>query len=94
MKIIFAVVVSLMLCISSVTPAFADGHNEPSASAIIFDSVLVKPLGVATIAIGIGAFVATLPFTLPSRSLGVAGKKLIKEPFVFTFLRPVGEFRD
>lgn len=64
--------------------------REPSGEAIVFDVVLARPLGLVTLAAGTAIFIAGLPFTLPTGSVGVSAEKLIADPFRFTFIRPVG----
>ncbi len=66
-------------------------RNEPSSAAIIFDVLLARPLGLASFALGTGIFVAGLPFTITTGSLGVSAKKLIGEPLAYTFGRPIGQ---
>lgn len=80
--------------LSSSTIALAEETGEPSASAILFDVLLVRPLGIASIAIGSAVFIVGLPFTLPTNSVRLSAKKLVGEPFDFTFRRPVGEIYE
>jgi len=42
--------------------------------------------------VGAVVFVVTLPFTLPSKSVDRAAKKLVAEPAQYTFKRPLGQF--
>jgi len=37
-------------------------------------------------------FVVALPVSLPSRSVGNVGQRLVLDPVEFTFIRPVGNF--
>ncbi|MEK7773215.1 MAG: hypothetical protein AAB307_02610 [Deltaproteobacteria bacterium] len=92
MKKIFAVIltVSVLLCSVPAT-SLAYDDQEPSGTEVAVDIVLVRPFGVAAIAAGAVFFVAGLPFTLPTMSVGIAARKLLVEPFKFTFLRPVGD---
>ncbi len=65
--------------------------DTPSAGAMAFDAVIVRPLGFASMLIGGVLFVVQLPF-----DIGVEGgvqapfKKLVAEPAKFTFARPLG----
>lgn len=92
MKKTFAVISFLLifLSVSTVSMAMMEGQ-EPSGGAILFDVAIVRPLGIASIALGSAIFVIGLPFTIPSRSVKFSAKKLIAEPFEYTFRRPVGE---
>lgn len=95
MKKIAALVLAVILSLPATS--FAEDYfenGEPSAGAIVFDVILVRPLGLATFALGTGFFVVSLPFTVLSGSVGTAAKKLIAEPLAFTFTRPVGEISE
>jgi hypothetical protein len=72
--------------------AASDDYAAPSAEAIIVDFVVVRPLSIIGTAIGCGAFVATLPFTVWSKErMAKAGNALVVEPGRFAFVRPLGE---
>ena len=92
-KTVTALCLLLVLLLSS-SPALADEDLETSSIGIVIDVVLVRPIGIASIAIGAGGFVISLPFSLPTKSADVAAKKLVGDPFKFTFMRPVGELED
>ncbi len=66
--------------------------NEPNDATIIGDILLARPLGLAMIAAGSVLFVVALPVSLPSRSVGNVGQRLVLDPVEFTFIRPVGNF--
>ena len=74
-------------------PALAQ-EEEPggigSAEAMIGDLVLVRPLGITATAVGTVFFVASIPFSIPGRNTKAAFRKLVAEPVVFTFARPLG----
>jgi hypothetical protein len=61
-------------------------------AAIVFDSILSRPLGALVLAGGLVGTVATLPFSVPSGSVGTVARKLVAEPFAFTFTRPLGTY--
>ncbi len=84
-------VLVMLLSVSSAALASDQATNPPSAEAIVLDAILIRPLGIASIAAGTVFFIVALPFTIPSRSVGVAARRLVAEPFKFTFTRPVGE---
>jgi hypothetical protein len=73
---------------------YQNGISEetPSGESIIFDVILVRPGGIAAIAIGTAFFIVSLPFGIISGSTAQAGKALVADPFNFTFTRPLGEF--
>jgi hypothetical protein len=70
----------------------AQQQESPPAGAIIGDFVFIRPFAVIATAIGVVGTVATLPISVPSGSVGTVARKLIAEPFKFTFTRPLGTF--
>lgn len=74
----------------------ADGYEDdfegkPSAGAMAFDLVLVRPVGLVATVLGAGLFVLQLPLSMiqgvpPSEP----AEKLVIEPAEFTFKRPLG----
>jgi hypothetical protein len=83
---------ALLLYVFTGSPAFSAVTEEaPSGRAVVIDIMLVRPLSLAATVIGAGVFIIGLPFTIPSSSVDVAARKLIVEPFRFTFARPLGE---
>ena len=66
--------------------------DEPSAEAITLDVVLIRPVGILSLAAGTGIFVISSPFAIITGSTKTAAKKLIVEPYKFTFERPLGEY--
>jgi len=55
----------------------------------LVDLLAARPLGIAAGIGGSAVFVLTLPFTLPSGSVGDAADMFIVQPFQFSFLREV-----
>lgn len=82
---------ALMLALACSPAQAATMEEEPSSTAIVFDVLITRPLGLVATAVGAGVFIVGLPFTIPTRSVGVAADKLIVDPLRFTFRRPVGE---
>jgi hypothetical protein len=82
-----------------VTPRLARAetpYTQPATSpdvpaeAILADVFLLRPLGFAATVLGAAAFVVSLPFSLPTRSVNTVANKLVVEPAKYTFVRPVG----
>lgn len=74
-------------------PARAD---EASATGdrgtdMVVDLVLLRPLGLVATALGAVGFVVSLPFTVPSGSVGEAAHELVLRPAEYTFSRPLGD---
>jgi hypothetical protein len=70
----------------------AASASEPTGDDMIPDVLLVRPVSFASIAVGFVVFVASLPVSVPSGSVGTVWKRLVADPFEFTFVRPVGDF--
>ena len=88
-------VIAALLIIPFETAVFAQdefGDSDPSAGAMAFDFILVRPAGAAAVVAGIGCFAVTLPFSLLGWNVDTAAKKLVVAPVKFTFFRPLGDF--
>lgn len=83
--------ITALVLISFGTEALAVG-KDPSAGAMIADTVFARPLGLATTIAGSAVFVVSLPFSALGGNASTALQKLVKDPFVFTFRRPLGDF--
>lgn len=69
-------------------PAFA----EDLAFEATADILIVRPVSLAATVVGTAVFIVSLPFSIPSQSVGATAKTLVAEPFNFTFTRPIGDF--
>ena len=58
---------------------------------MVLDLLVLRPLGLLVTGVGSVAFVVSLPFTLPSDSMGVAACELVSAPLAYTFTRPLGD---
>ena len=78
-------------------PAMADEADSisaaPSAEAMAFDLVVVRPLGVVATIAGTVLFVASLPIDLLAWNIHDPAQRLVVEPARFTFTRDLGEMR-
>ena len=70
-----------------------DGIDDsPSAAAMAFDLVLVRPLGLVATVLGTGLFILDLPLSIAmGEPPSEPAKKLVAEPAAFTFRRPLGQ---
>lgn len=66
------------------------GYPEPPGELILFDVLVLRPLGLAASAIGFAGSILALPFAATSNSGDIVGRKLIQDPFCYTFARPLG----
>lgn len=54
---------------------------------IIMDILVARPLGIVAGIVGSGLFVLSLPFSIPTQSVGKMSEILIERPFKFSFIR-------
>jgi hypothetical protein len=65
--------------------------EAPSAGAMAFDLLLVRPLGLVTTVLGTGIFILQLPFDFGSENnKSKAFDTLVVEPARYTFTRELG----
>ncbi|ETX08399.1 MAG: hypothetical protein ETSY2_05630 [Candidatus Entotheonella gemina] len=96
-----AVVAALVLCMLVQAPlVFAEGQYDAkntreakrnvSGEDMVADLVFARPIGFLGLVFGTAAFVAALPFTVPTQQVNEAGKKLVVAPAKYTFVRRLG----
>lgn len=88
------VMVALLVCTTTGFSALAQDPKlgeETTAESIIVDFALLRPMGIISTAVGTVFFIASLPFSGSTGSIGIAFQKLVAEPASFTFARPLGE---
>ena len=89
------VMVMMLAAVPFGSPALAQEYfesAEPGGGEMIYDLVLVRPIGIIATAVGSVVFVLSLPFSALGDNVDTAGEKLVKAPARFTFKRPIGEF--
>ena len=64
--------------------------EDRNAVSMMFDLVILRPLGLAATVIGTAFFVVSLPFSVLGGNTGEAAKTLMVEPAKYTFTRPLG----
>jgi len=67
-------------------------REDPSGGEMMYDVIVVRPIGIAATVVGSVFYVISLPFSLLGQNSGQAGEALVKEPAAYTFKRPLGEF--
>lgn len=65
-------------------------QGKPEGGAMVVDSVVVRPLGLAATVFGSAAFFVSLPFSLMAGNADEAADALVGAPARFTFERPLG----
>ncbi len=64
------------------------GRNDPVADEFYaLDILLARPIGIVAGIVGSAIFVVSLPFTIPTKSVGDAADIFIVKPFQFSFVR-------
>ncbi len=98
------VILALLISPASVLAKGAMGTYSPQATGfeeydkqvdtakMAADTVLVRPLGIVSTALGFGLFVISVPFAALGGNTGEAWHNLVVRPAKFTFNRPLGEF--
>lgn len=81
-------VMTALLFLTWLTPALA--WEEDNGPPIAFDTFILRPLGVAATLVGVGVFLASLPFSAATGNTDEVAHRYVVEPFRFTFERPVG----
>src|SRR5215471_1428061 len=96
MALIMAV---LLLCATSLVHAAADTYatrrsEDLSAETLLVDGLVLRPAGVLATIAGSVAFVVTLPFSIPTKSVNRAAQRLVVDPAQYTFVRPLGQIES
>ena len=69
-------------------------RDDVSTETILVDGFILRPAGVVATILGSVAFVVTLPFSIPTKSVDKMAQKLVVEPARYTFTRPMGEIES
>jgi hypothetical protein len=77
----------------SEAPEAAVPKEPVDGGAVIFDILLLRPVGIVACGLGVVAGIVALPFAIPTGSTGQVMKALVGAPFVYTFVRPVGQLQ-
>ncbi len=64
---------------------------EPAGEFIIVDTFVLRPLGIASMAVGAGSAIFAYPWSRPSHSEERVTRELIQKPYWYTFCRPIGD---
>jgi hypothetical protein len=70
--------------------AYAD-NEEPSGGAMLADLFMLRPTMLVGTAVGVTAFVVSLPFTALGGNMDEAADQLVMRPVKYTFVRPLGD---
>jgi hypothetical protein len=94
-SLIFFLLAAVLLFTWAASPVLAKEKQsitgeDRNAVSMMFDLVLLRPLGLAATVVGTAFFVVSLPFSILGGNTGEAAKKLMVEPAKYTFTRPLG----
>ncbi len=94
MKKVIVVLLTIGIMLSSSMAFAVDFKDSVDGFDIAFDSVVFRPLGVAATMGGSIIFFISLPIAAITDSIEPAAELLVKDPYRFTFVRPLGEFKS
>lgn len=89
-RILIAPLMAAMLLAPSIGVAANTSNEKPTATAMVADALVARPLLLAATVMGTALYVVTLPFTLGGGNAGEAAKTLIVGPGESTFVRCLG----
>jgi len=64
---------------------------DPTGEFIIFDVLVLRPLGVVSMATGAVTAAIASPWAKSSNSMDRVQRELVQKPYDYTFCRPVGD---
>jgi len=91
-SLIIVMMAAMMIMPLAATAAEYFEAEAPSGGAMMFDLVLVRPVGIVATAVGCVFFIVSSPFSALGGNIDTASEKLVKDPVAFTFKRPLGTF--
>jgi len=87
----FVILLALLWLTGALCPMARAQEDALTDEYNMLDLFIARPMGVAAGIVGTALFIASLPFTVPTGSVGAAAKMLVSEPLRFSFKR---EFPD
>ena len=86
------IILFCVLALTSVSTPRSFASDNPAA--IVVDTVLVRPVCLASTIIGGAFFFISLPLAVTSKSIRDTTRALVVKPAAATFTRPLGDFED
>jgi hypothetical protein len=97
-QIVLAAAFGLGVGTQAVAESYSSGgvdyQERPGAGEMLADVALVRPLTLGASALGLVAWVASLPFSIPAGNADESGNAWVSEPLKYTFMRPLGEMEQ
>lgn len=81
----------LAVSLPGVALANEQGTETGDDVAIVFDLLVLRPVGLVATVGGFIVFVGSLPISIPTGSFKKAFRALVAQPAVYTFWRSLGE---
>lgn len=72
--------------------AVNDREEQAATEAVVFDALIVRPVGIVGTIFGCGVFIVSLPFSVLADNVPGAFNTLVTQPAKYTFRRPLGDF--
>ncbi|MEJ2220568.1 MAG: hypothetical protein P8X80_07120 [Desulfobacterales bacterium] len=88
-------VIAALIAVPFATSAMAQEYfetKEPSGDAMLYDTLVLRPVGIVATVVGSVFWLISLPFSAAGDNVDTATEKLVKDPAAYTFKRPLGEF--
>ncbi len=81
----------LLIAVIALTSSGAFAAADIDSGSMIWDTVALRPVGFVSLLVGCAVYTVSLPIAAITHSHRTTYKILIKDPFDYTFKRPVGE---
>jgi len=95
--VLFLLGVFIIVLTSSTSIAdnqYSKPFDEENAAAMAADLFFLRPLGNIAIAAGTKVFIISMPYSVLGGNFKRSVRKLVVEPFKFTWIRPLGSGID
>ena len=94
-KSLVSLFAAVLLFTWAASPALANEKQyvtgeDRNAVSMMFDLVVLRPLGLVATVVGTAFFIVSLPFSALGGNTGEAANKLVVAPAKYTFSRPLG----
>lgn len=92
-RLITSLFLAVFLAVSLPNAALANEQGTESGddAAIIFDLMILRPVGLVATVAGTLIFIGSLPISLSTWSIPKAFRALVQKPAAYTFVRTLGE---
>ena len=91
--IVIGIIVTVLICLLGAPQmVWAQMEAKPSGTEIMYDIIVVRPLGMVGLTLGTALFIVAFPFLLVTGSAEDGADALVNEPFNFTFVRGMGQY--